>query len=336
MPEEQTPSTTKVSMPGGSPDEDAGASWPVLATLVYYHLFRFPLTFEETHRLSRRRGDPGLTNSTIDHLRQLGVAGVQDGYVFLGDSAQVSDREAGTRRAVEAEGRIRARARLIGGFPFVRGVALSGSASKDVLKPGDDIDFFVITAPERLWLCRTLLMLFKKVFLLNSHRFFCVNYLVSEDRMELPDQNVFTAMEIAWMRPLWGARWYEPFLAANRWTDEYLPNWRAFVSPTEDPLRGWVKGAFEWAAAGSLGDWADEWLRVRILERNRRRYERRFGPGEFDIAFRSERHTSKHHPGNHQGRVGERYRLELEKWRARLTASVLAGGETGVARTGRP
>lgn len=289
----------------------------VLATLAYYHLFKFPLTLEETHRLSGHEGSIPSTEAAVDWLTRHGLAGMEDGHIFLGEPTQVAERRIAEGRAAEAAARIRARARMIGRFPFVRGVGLSGSASKGILKPGDDVDFFLITAPGRLWVCRALLMLFKKTFLLNSHRMFCVNYLVSEDRLTLPDRNVFTAMEIAWLRPVWGSGWYESFLAANDWVGEFLPNWRAFQDPVPSHPPGAIKRSLEFVLSGPFGARVDAWARARITQRNRKKYQH-LSPQEFAIAFRSEPHASKHHPGHHQGRVTDRYQDELQKWRARI------------------
>lgn len=299
----------------GRPEHVPAAHEAVLATLAYYHLFKFPLTLEETHRLSGHRGSLASTEAAVGWLESRGVVGREDGHIFLGESTQVAERKIAESRAAEAATRIHARARMIGGFPFVRGVGLSGSASKGILKPGDDVDFFVITAPGRLWVCRALLMLFKKVFLLNSHRMFCVNYLVSADLLTLPDRNVFTAMEIAWLRPAWGNRWYEEFLAANRWLAEFLPNWRAFEDSVPSHPAGAIKRSIESALSGPFGAHADAWVRAKITERNRRKY-RHLSPSDFEIAFRSEPHASKHHPGHHQGRVTDRYYAEIQKWRA--------------------
>ena len=76
-------------------------------------------------------------------------------------------------------------ARLIGSFPFIRGVFVSGSLSKHSMKADSDIDFFLITEPGRLWLARTLLVVFKKIFLFNSHKYFCVNYFVDTKHLEV-------------------------------------------------------------------------------------------------------------------------------------------------------
>lgn len=299
----------------------------IFAALLYYHLFDFPLTADEAHLLSGDRGSLESSKTAIDWLVDQGLVGRERGYLFLGDAAQVLAREQGAVRAAAANDRILARARLIGRFPFVRGVGLSGSVSKGVIKPGDDIDFFVVASSGRLWICRTLLMLFKKIFLLNSHQMFCVNYLVAEDAMGLPDRNVFTAMEIAWLRPVWGNRWYADFLSSNDWLSAYLPNWQALREPAPCGPAGLFKNGIERSLEGERGDRLDEWLRARIARRNRRRY-RHLSDEEFAIAFRSEPHSSKHHPGHHQGRVTSRYQTELEKWRPLLSRLFAVPGGT--------
>src|SRR5947207_638283 len=53
---------------------------------------------------------------------------------------------------------------IIKRFPFVRGVFLSGDLSKGVAHADSDIDYVIVTAPHRLWICRSMLVLFKKTF----------------------------------------------------------------------------------------------------------------------------------------------------------------------------
>src|SRR3972149_5244541 len=68
-------------------------------------------------------------------------------------------------------------------FPFVRAVMVTGSLSKNSSDKSSDLDFMIITAPGRLWIARTLLMLFKKIFLFNSYKYFCINYFVTTDNL---------------------------------------------------------------------------------------------------------------------------------------------------------
>ena len=67
------------------------------------------------------------------------------------------------------------RAKFISKFPYIENVSISGALSKNYYNNDGDIDFFLITQPNRLWIARTLLIIYKKMFLLNSRKYFCVN-----------------------------------------------------------------------------------------------------------------------------------------------------------------
>lgn len=296
------------------PQADADAA--VLRTLLYYRIFRFPLRAEEVETLS------GFRFSRLSQAREVlaglaarGLAGEKDGFHFVGDAAQVEERRACERRAEATLPRALRRSRLIARFPFVRGVALTGTLSKGVFHDGDDVDFFVVTAKDRVWVCRTLLMLFKKVVLLDSHRFFCVNYLLAEDALVVPDRNAFTAAEVAWLKPLAGGAAFAEFYRANPWVSSFLPAWRPPDGAPEEVPRGVVKGLVERVLAGRAGDRLDDRLRDVISRRNRRRYAHLEGP-EFDVALRAEKSSSKHHPNHFQQRVLARLSEELRAFEA--------------------
>lgn len=283
----------------------------VLRTLLYYHLFRFPLGTAELHRLADRALDASSLTAALDYLQQQGWIGQRGPYWFLGDPDQVDERREGERRAGRMQARARRRARLIARFPFVRAVALSGTLSKGVLAPGDDVDFFVICGPRRVWLCRTLLMAFKKIVLLNSHRLFCVNYLVDERQLAIPDRNAFTATEIAWLRPLVGRDPARAFFAANAWVHDYLPNWQPDGTAAIDaPPGNAVQSLLELWLGGALGDWLDERCRAMIERHNRRRY-RHLPESDFAVALRTSPVASKHHPQHYQRRILERFETAL-------------------------
>jgi predicted nucleotidyltransferase len=71
---------------------------------------------------------------------------------------------------------------FISRFPFIRGILLSGSISKGFMEEDSDIDYFVITHPNRVWFSRLILMLFKKIFLFNSK-----NIYMSFIKCSIPD-----------------------------------------------------------------------------------------------------------------------------------------------------
>jgi hypothetical protein len=125
-------------------------------------------------------------------------------------------------------------AHVIKQFPFVRGIFVSGELSKGVASEEGDIDFVIITAENRLWISRTLLILFKKIVLLNSRRYFCLNHFVSEKQLKFGLRNIYSAIEIATLKPLVNIDLFEQYMEANSWLSAYLPNWR--VDPSS--IRG--------------------------------------------------------------------------------------------------
>jgi hypothetical protein len=110
-------------------------------------------------------------------------------------------------------------------FPFVRAVGISGSLSKNVADENADIDYFIITAPNRLWIARTLLHLFKKLtFITGRQHYYCMNYFIDQDAYKIQEQNVYTAMEIVTLLPVCGNQVLQQFYKANSWTRWFYPN----------------------------------------------------------------------------------------------------------------
>ena len=68
-------------------------------------------------------------------------------------------------------------------IPYVRGVFISGQLSRYIADQKSDIDYFIVTEPERLWIVRTLFVLFRRTFLLNNRKYFCTNYYVTTEKL---------------------------------------------------------------------------------------------------------------------------------------------------------
>ena len=194
----------------------------VVRTLLYYHIFGFPLSAAEIFRFSPVVWrDLAELEAALYELVAARLIGIDRGFHVIGEDSHVDERRADEARARAALPRAARWSRFIGRFPHVRGVAISGTLSKGVMKEGDDLDYLVFTEPERVWFCRLLLMGFTKIFLFNSPHRFCVNYLLAEDHLEGPDRDLFTAMEIAWLLPMVNPTIHDRFLDATSWIMEY-------------------------------------------------------------------------------------------------------------------
>lgn len=294
---------------------DCPTEGAILHTLAYFEIFSYPLTAKEIFEYSP---EPEMEFSTmLEKLETL----VEAGLVFrLGSFYATRDipewataRVANNRRADRFLPIAMRMGRLIAQFPFVRGVCVSGSLSKHSMRPDSDVDFFIITHPERLWLARTLLVVFKKLFLLNSHKYFCVNYFIDTSHLEIEEKNLFTAMETVTLLPLNGKTQYQAFCAANRWAWEQYPNFPSRpASNVPEPPAPLMKRVAEWLFGGKPGDWLDARC-MRLTMYYWQRKFRKLDPDIFEVALKSRRYVSKHHPLHFQHKVLRRFEERMQE-----------------------
>ncbi len=196
-------------------------------------------------------------------------------------------------------------------FPFVRGISLSGSLSKNYMDSNSDIDYFIITAQGRMWLARTMLVLYKKIFLFNSRKNFCVNYFLSEENLEVPDKNIFTATEVSFLIPTYNYDLYMCFRNANAWTENFLPN---FQHRDKRYLVGrkkyFLKSLLENILSGTIGTWLDNYFFKLTLKFWKKKFSH-FDDSTFDFRLRSRKNVSKHHPMGYQEKILGRYAEQL-------------------------
>jgi len=123
---------------------------------------------------------------------------------------------------------------LLGSLPMVRYLGISGTVSMLNANEKDDIDIFIITQANCLFVTRFLAVLLTSLLGVRRRRGesrakdkLCLNLFFSEYDLRIPKrkQNLYVAHEIG---QLWTVRnkenTYERFLAANRWINRYFPH----------------------------------------------------------------------------------------------------------------
>ncbi|MCL5995396.1 MAG: hypothetical protein M1546_04990 [Chloroflexi bacterium] len=206
----------------------------VLWTVAYADVFDYPLTLNEVHRYLW--GLPATRKDVADILRPgrhrpLGLSHVtgngdlpRGGYYTLpGREAIAGLRTRRERMAARLWTKAWSYAQWIARLPFVRMVALTGSLAMGNVERNADIDYLIITEPNRLWLCRACVV---ALTLCAARRgdTICPNYFLSENALALRERNLYTAREFAQMIPLYGLSAYQHMRACNPWVRNYLPN----------------------------------------------------------------------------------------------------------------
>ena len=293
------------------PGEQAMA---ILGTILYFDVFRHPLTLDEIFRYVQwHHRSLSEVAAAIEELQSAGILECEDGfYFFAGTESTVRLRRERNKRALLYGEKAERWSKFISGFPFIRTVCISGSLSKGTMDKDGDIDYFIITEPGRLWLARTMLILFKKVFLFNSRKYFCVNYFIDTDHLAIPDRNLFTATELATVKPMRDSDIFESFLKENHWAELFYPNAMRHPSRALPARNGAVKRTAERLFNGKPGEWLDNFFFRLTLRRWKRKFPHHRDT-HFEVDFRSRKYVSKHHPQGFQRSVMARMEQRREE-----------------------
>lgn len=242
-------------------------------------------------------------------------------YSVRNDRSLAEKRKKGEENTRKSIPRARRMARLISQFPFVRAVALSGSISKGYMDSFKDVDYFIITKPNRLWLSRTMLVFYKKVFLLNSFRFFCLNYFIDENNLEIQEQNIFTATELNTLIPIYGFELTRELLQSNTWVKDYYAAFPKDETQEEKPYSCFIKKSSEFLLSNFLGNWLDLFTMRLTVQYWKRKY-RGSKSYLFESSFRFRRDEAKYHPGNFQELILKKYDEKVKMYEEKLQISL--------------
>ncbi len=279
------------------------------STLEYFELFSYPLLAEEIYRFL------GYGCSYEDVTNQLSLM-VNNEDIFVSDEGFYSrveksdwsdERKAGNIRAEDLLNKASRYIKVIRWFPFVRSIAISGSLSKYYADEDADIDYFIIAAPNRLWISRTLLHFYKKLtFLRGNEHYYCMNYFIDESSLEIDQKNIYSAIETVTLIPVYNSNIIIKLKKENRWVLKYLPNekfendLRFLVSEKNIPIKRLLENFFNLFNADKLNlffmnltdrKWRLKWKK------------QKYPMDSYDEAFYTSPNISKNHPANFQAHV---------------------------------
>lgn len=222
-------------------------------TLGYSQVFGFPLTaYEVWVRLIVKSTDstshvntvsrPITETEVLKTLRSLsieGMLGERDGYYFFPEhEVDVVDRKKREALSQIKWQEVTSFVEQIRHIPWIQGVAVTGSLAVNSSSPGDDIDFMIITSPNRLWLSRVWISWLaqlqgkRRSWKREDQNSWCFNLWLSEDRLRMPLglQTLYGAYELCqarWVYSQPGSGVAMTFLRENNWAKWYIPHFYA-------------------------------------------------------------------------------------------------------------
>lgn len=283
-------------------DERLSKTFNEIATVLqYFSLFRHPLTKEEIHKFLPDRISAEEEDNALDALLSNGTIKQWKGFYFLSkdNPSVVLKRIEGEAKAMRLLPKATHVARFLSLFPFVRFVGISGSLSKNYADNKTDYDFFIITANNTLWICRTILHVLKKLsFLVGLQHHLCMNYFLDEHHLQLDEKNIFVQIELSTLIPVYNKSVYRTFLLRNQ---QNLSNIRHlevdFEGAMQYNLAKKDKVNTFWKPLNlffmKLTDtkWKHKWRK------------RGYPMQDYPLAFKTNPYVSKNHPKNYQKKV---------------------------------
>lgn len=244
--------------------------------LAYFEMFSYPLLKEEIMLFIDRSIHPhDLETALEDLVKEARIYRHENFYQLRNEPALINRRKDGNSRAALMLQRARKISGFLYWFPYVRGIGISGSLSKNFAAKDADIDFFIITQSNRLWIARTFMHIFKKfTFLAGKQHWFCMNYYVDEHALQIHEQNIFTATEVITLVPVHGNGVMTNFFKANHWVKNYFPNQPLKTGSPVKPKEALIKRFIEFCLNNKIGERLDDYL-LKITTRRWKQKEQR-------------------------------------------------------------
>ena len=241
----------------------------ILKTVAYFNVFSYPLNVDEiVFFLDQPATEKEIIPALFHLVKTKQLFQFSNFYSLRNEPHLITRRINGNELALKDIKKAKAVARFLSWMPFIKGIAISGSLSKNFADENSDLDFFIITAANRLWIVRMMYaFLFKIASTLKLKNWFCLNYFIDEADLKIKEQNIFTAIEVATLMPLKGEGVCKDFFQSNNWVYQFLPNYKPDFSYMKNKRPIIVKRITEWLLNATIANKLDDKLHAFFKER---------------------------------------------------------------------
>ena len=255
----------------------------ILATLVYYDIFDYPLTLIEVYkylvnpgriyRITEGLGEIELNEvaEELDKLVNSGIIGQKNGFYFISGKEDLYElRMKRDKISAQKWKKFLAMAKFLALAPYLRGIFASGSMAINNTDEKSDFDVLVIARSGRLYTCRLFLWLISSLMGTRRKKHekvapdkLCFNHYLTDGSLYIPHESIFNAQTYINLKPvLIRAELIDRFYTANLWLNNYVYNFR----PQKEFSRRSVKPSLclivfarlgEFILDSFLGDWLE-------------------------------------------------------------------------------
>lgn len=162
-------------------------------------------------------------------------------------------------------------------FPFVYMIGISGSIAMKTAIEDDDIDVFIICDKHCMWLTRNLDFLIytllgrRRTNILKNNTVqnkLCINKYITEQNLKIKTKDIFTALQIFSLKPIYGKNLYHKMLQENNWI--YKHSNTTLTNNFQPDLIFILKKIFTFLFLPALWicNLISKFIQVKILEKN--------------------------------------------------------------------
>lgn len=258
----------------------------VITTLSFFDIFDRPLKLKEIEEyLFRTAASEVDVAIMLKRLQNEGLIQEKRGFWFLkGRERIINVRKKRTQISKAKIKRAIYYTRFLKLIPFIKSISLANSLSFFNAKKSSDIDLFIITQKNRLWITRTLAVFLLKMLGVkrrkgrnNDPDRFCLSFFATTGSLNLKQIyqapfDPYLSFWLAGLKPLYGVRIFSQFITKNIWYKKELPNHRHKLTKNLQNksffgfLRFMVEKLINLTGANSIDKWFYRWQSRMVIE----------------------------------------------------------------------
>lgn len=228
----------------------------VVKTIAFFNLFEYPMTALEIWRsLSIKCNFPDIIK-VLEHLTKNNIIAGSEGFYYLAwQQKNLITRKRRYNHTNRKFKRVKWVVYLFRFIPWIKMIAVGNMIGANNLKDKGDIDIFIITTAQRVWLTRFSCSTITKILKLRPRPgqekdAICLSFYISEDQLNiknllLHDNDIYFINWLLGLYPVYDKDdTYNKFIQANKWWQAEKPNWRPIVPDKQRHLNTWDLGFF--------------------------------------------------------------------------------------------
>jgi len=254
-----------------------------LFTIKFFGLLNYPLTTREVHKyLFNQESLLKETDWALKELIQQNQLDKEGDYWVLPNQQKLAKQR---KLKQKISNRLRKRLKFVGWIfkitPYIRTVAICNNLAFNNAGPDSDIDLFIITRSEGVWISRFISTVLIQLLGLRVKNLdydpgkICLSFYLADNALRLKriaqDPDPYLLFWIATLDPIYNQGIFSRFLLANQWALKHFPNLRmAFNTNQRKPLsllaflQEKIINALPFNLNQKLYTWQKQWLQRNI------------------------------------------------------------------------